>query len=481
MVATASEKWTTTAAALWQRICAHPFANPARPQDFVAKLMQGQGWTRNQALEAIEEYRRFCFLACVEGRAMTPSDQVDEVWHLHLTHTRDYWEVWCRDVLGMAIHHDPSQGGASELSLYRRHYAETLASYEQWFGASPQRWWPGTYERFRRPQRFRRVDTETVWLLPRMRWLWRRAGAGVLATIGLASTAAALSIEDTPLDWYGPPFLKFFALLMITSTLLAMLWRRALRNNGASAGSNGLLPLEVAFLANGAARSLDTATADLLRQKIIAFDAGQRRFIVQAEAGNLSAPAAALRRLMENDGRADQVLRLGTRLFGDVKLKLQRIGLLLDDAQSLRAALLPACLPGAVLALGIAKAWVGFQRDRPIAFLVMLCVVMLVITLLFALRRPIRSRAGDLALKGLRQQHARAARAPRDNELPLAVALLGTAAMSGTVWADYHTLRAPPSTTSSSSDSSGSSDSGSGDGGSDSGGGCGGCGGGGGD
>jgi uncharacterized protein (TIGR04222 family) len=473
-----NEQWTTTTAALWQRICAHPFADPARPQDFVAKLMQVQGWTRAMALEGIEEYRRFCFLACVEGRTMTPSDQVDEVWHLHLTHTRDYWEVWCREVLRMPMHHDPSRGGAVELARYRHHYAETLASYEKWFGASPLRWWPGTNERFRRPQRFRRVDTETVWLLPRMRWLWRRAGTALLTMAGLVSTAAALSIEDTPLDWYGPPFLKLFALLMLASTLLAMLWRRALRGNGASANSNGLSPLEVAYLANGAARSLDTATADLLRQNVVAFDAGQRRFVVQAEAGNLSAPAAALRRLMQNDGRVDQVLRLGTSLFGDAKQKLQRLGLLLDDAQSLRASLWPACLPGAVLALGIAKAWIGSQRERPIAFLVALCVVMLVITLFFALRRPTRSRAGDQALKDLRRQHARAARAPRDNELPLAVALLGTAAMSGTVWADYHALRAPPSSAASSTDSSSSS----GDGGSgDSGGGCGGCGGGGGD
>jgi uncharacterized protein (TIGR04222 family) len=475
-----SDKWTATTAALWQRICAHPFAAPARPQDFVAKLMQVQGWTRAQALEAIEEYRRFSFLACVEGRTMTPSDQVDEVWHLHLAHTRDYWEVWCRDVLGMVMHHDPSPGGAAELLRYRHHYAETLASYEKWFGTPPLRWWPGTHERFRRPQRFRRVDMETVWLLPRMRWLWRRASATILSTIGLASTAAALSVEDTPLDWHGADFLKLFAVLMLASSLLAMLWRRILRGNGASAGSGGLSPLEVAYLADGAARSLDTATADLLRQNVVAFDAGQRRFVVQTEAGNLSAPAAALRRLMQNDGRADQVLRLGTSLFGEAKQKLQRLGLLLDDAQSLRAALWPACLPGAVLVLGIAKAWIGSQRERPVAFLVALCAVMLVITLFFALRRPTRSRAGDQALKDLRRQHARAARAPRDNELPLAVALLGTAAMSGTVWADYHTLRAPPSSTSSSNDSSSSSsDSGSGDG--SSGGGCGGCGGGGGD
>ena len=33
---------------------------------------------------AIEEYRKFVFLALVAGHQITPSDQVDQVWHLHL-------------------------------------------------------------------------------------------------------------------------------------------------------------------------------------------------------------------------------------------------------------------------------------------------------------------------------------------------------------------------------------------------------------
>jgi hypothetical protein len=127
-----------------------------------------------------------------------------------------------------------------------------------------------------------------------------------------------------------------------------------------------------------------------------------------------------------------------------------------------------------VSVLGIAKMVVGASRGKPIGFLVVLTIILGLVALGFLLIRPGRTRAGDQAIADARQRNARAMRAPRNGELGLAVALLGTAALSGTAWAGYHQVRAPPS---SSSDGGGSDSSSDGGGG----GGCGGCGGGGGD
>jgi hypothetical protein len=44
--------------------------------------MRANGWSRPFALRAIEEYRKFVFLALVADHQVTPSDQVDQVWHL---------------------------------------------------------------------------------------------------------------------------------------------------------------------------------------------------------------------------------------------------------------------------------------------------------------------------------------------------------------------------------------------------------------
>ncbi|MGO4779466.1 NUDIX domain-containing protein, partial [Lysobacter sp. 2RAB21] len=57
---------------------------------------------------ALEEYRRFCFLAVVATHTVTPSETIDKVWHAHMTDTRDYWLRFCPQVLKRDLHHTPS-------------------------------------------------------------------------------------------------------------------------------------------------------------------------------------------------------------------------------------------------------------------------------------------------------------------------------------------------------------------------------------
>ena len=94
--------------ALWARIAAHPFED-ARALDFTGRLAADMGWSRAQAKGAVEEYRRFCFLAVTGTEPATPSEEVDAVWHLHLTYSRDYWSVWCPQVLERPLHRPTSR------------------------------------------------------------------------------------------------------------------------------------------------------------------------------------------------------------------------------------------------------------------------------------------------------------------------------------------------------------------------------------
>ena len=140
--------WGEAERALWQRLQAHPFERGDGSLDFLAKLARQQGWSRELARAAVEEYRRFCFLAARAGHAVTPSEEVDQVWHLHLTCTRDYWEVFCPRVLGFALHHEGSDGRVDTRQRHRQDYAHTLASYQRWFGAAPETLWPTSVRRF---------------------------------------------------------------------------------------------------------------------------------------------------------------------------------------------------------------------------------------------------------------------------------------------------------------------------------------------
>ena len=84
---------------LWQRIAAHHIGPPDAALSFARRLARENRWSLAYAERVIEEYRRFCYLAMTAGHEVTPSDQVDQAWHLHLTYSRDYWERFCPEVL----------------------------------------------------------------------------------------------------------------------------------------------------------------------------------------------------------------------------------------------------------------------------------------------------------------------------------------------------------------------------------------------
>src|ERR1041384_950790 len=113
------------------------------PGGFAQRLARANGWSLAYARRACAEYKRFAFLALTRGHVCTPSDQVDQVWHLHIQQTRSYWEGFCREVLRQPLHHEPARGGADDAARFRVCYARTLQSYAAAFGMPPPRdLWP---------------------------------------------------------------------------------------------------------------------------------------------------------------------------------------------------------------------------------------------------------------------------------------------------------------------------------------------------
>jgi len=170
--------WTATLHDLWHSISQHDLEG-GQPLDFTKKLARHQHWPLDFARAAILEYRRFCFLACVSPTPVTPSEEVDEVWHMHLIYSRDYWDVWCGQVLGRKLHHDPTSGRPEEAGQFREQYAQTLALYESFFGPPPPAFWPATYKRFGVRPRFSGFDADDWFLIPTPTSLWRRIGGAI--------------------------------------------------------------------------------------------------------------------------------------------------------------------------------------------------------------------------------------------------------------------------------------------------------------
>jgi hypothetical protein len=115
----------------------------AAKTSFAQKLAEENGWPVARADAALREYRRFLLMAWVSPDMVVPSKDVDEAWHLHLTHSRHYWEVLCGEILRKPFHHEPSLGGETEDARHGDAYARTLTLYEHLFDEpAPEDVWP---------------------------------------------------------------------------------------------------------------------------------------------------------------------------------------------------------------------------------------------------------------------------------------------------------------------------------------------------
>jgi hypothetical protein len=133
---------------------------------FPARLARENGWSITYAQRVVREYARFLYLAAKAGHSVTPSDEVDQAWHLHLAYTRHYWSVLCDEILGAPLHHGPTTGGAVEGQRYRAQYRDTLNSYRLHFGEdAPPDIWPGEERRF--AASFTRVEHKRYFVIPK--------------------------------------------------------------------------------------------------------------------------------------------------------------------------------------------------------------------------------------------------------------------------------------------------------------------------
>lgn len=182
----------TLQAALYSRIDNFNLDVDGIQLPFSKRLATENKWSELFALRAIDEYKKFTFLAMVAGHPVTPSLQVDAVWHLHLTYSQSYWQEFCPNILGRSLHHEPTQGGADEAEKFRVWYGNTLTSYETWFNEKPPSdIWPDVNERFSRQATlndiFKKVSRYIIVLLAGFLW-------GVNTLIGYESKRAVAAI-----------------------------------------------------------------------------------------------------------------------------------------------------------------------------------------------------------------------------------------------------------------------------------------------
>ena len=242
------------AAALLARIEDFGFDAAHDPLGFASRLADDQGWTLGYALAVTQEYRRFLVLTQVAGQAVSPSPDVDEAWHLHLTRTAHY-DAFCRAAFGRFLHHAPARVG--EGGRHRDLYRATLAAYRRAFGFSPPPvvWpLPDSAAEWSSP-------AASGWAVPHeLRRGHRLAIVAVLLSFAAALLSRNLGMLDS-LQGIGP--VPFLGAALLATAALGWFGLRSGLPPVRSTARDVLEPYEAAWFSGGAARMAMTAIVAL--------------------------------------------------------------------------------------------------------------------------------------------------------------------------------------------------------------------------
>ncbi|WP_083839224.1 TIGR04222 domain-containing membrane protein, partial [Bradyrhizobium sp. STM 3809] len=236
-----------------------------------------------------------------------------------------------------------------------------------------------------------------------------------------------------PFNWTAGPFLLVYIVLAAILFLKGFVLRGTI---GPAAGSSrpSLSELELAYLAGGAQRLGDAVLLGFAAKGAATFTARDHKITVTDQAPLTALMDHPPRLALHPEMTRQQFQQALAPLMSRIQTRLEALGYAPTGSQmaEFRKTVLP--FVGVLVLFGLTKVLVGVSRHHDVGFL-MLLIFATVLGAGALARAPTRTKAGNEVLQGYQATHARAARAPRDHELLLAVALTGATVLSGTAYA----------------------------------------------
>ena len=397
---------------------------------FEKRLARENGWSVAFAIEAISEYRKFLFLLLESGHPVTPSDQIDQVWHLHLLYTESYWNDLCERIAKRPLHHGPTAGGAAEGKKFGDWYENTKSSYRKFFDCEPpDEFWPPADQRFSSDLHFRRVNVSKSIIVPSPAYWLRQFVARLRFRIPAERNRAREQASGCPLLALLPcgfswnPFhlnaLGFlvFYLILIVIALAASLTARFLLRNRSPLDPKDLKSLEaelsvddLAFLKQGPKGPVNAAIAELCFEKQIFVSDGPHRGKGLSRLGDPDPKAGSLLRQsiltsIGTDGHRQLIDIRRDCSWAVVKIakKLKGQKLLESNFSYLKPRLVSILLMASVVAVGLFRIRNGINSGRPVGFLIALTFISGMLTVPMFLK-PKRTIKGNQLLRHFKQK-----------------------------------------------------------------------------
>ena len=387
------------------------------------RLVRQNRWSLVYTQRTIEEYKKFVLLAMIAGHSVTPSEQVDQVWHLHLIYSYSYWEEFCPKVLGRSLHHGPTKGGPQEELKYRDRYRKTLEAYERTFGyAAPSDIWPTSDRRFGIDTQVERVNVKQNWVIPKpalpnifsnsfnrsnsrlkMGRSWQLVGLAIGLTFGISGCTVV-----NPLAMTGPEFLALYFSLGILVLTVGHIYRWWGLTGPEDSGTviQNLNPHELAYMNGGKTRVVDLAVTSLVKSKVIAIDADQPWTVLSPRPDVRLDPIEQQILSSIQSGMQLQELRIKDHSrIEELRLQLQRSGFIPSDATIKEIQWINSLLMSGLLGLGVVRLVLGMMKGRPVGFLIMMMIFFAIVGIELRIA-PHRTRKGDEAVEIAKTRYA---------------------------------------------------------------------------
>jgi uncharacterized protein (TIGR04222 family) len=441
---------------LYRRILDFSFDGPDPvAQTFADRLAHENNWSKHFTKRAIQEYRRFAYLAVIAG-PVCPSEQVDQVWHLHLTYTRSYWDRFCKEILGKPLHHDPTSGGSQEDAKHRKLYADTLDAYRRIFGDEPPAdIWPSADVRFGDDLHAVRVNARQHWIIRKtsVRSFAALAALFIVSVVLLTGCVGPiLGAEWNPLALKNAEFLTFYPITYFIFMIVAIFVRQSYRKPDFDEQQQipELDLYEKAYLAGGKSRVTHVALIQLVQQGNLKVDESGKFVGFGPEPENSFEQAIYYRLKTESPDQLTpkQIYRAISSAQVDEFDRLRNLELVCPAEQLSRAARNSFLISLIPLVIGVIRLINGLEGGHPVGYLIAMLIVTFFISLVGFARQPNwRTRRGDVVLARLLDQQRQLEQADvnyRPRQIGVALALFGSVVLVGTQYAFLKPVIQPP-------------------------------------